>query len=313
MSVNQLNFNLVQVSAVLPWLFVWGFFPLFKDKWDFTGQQSLWCSPSSLAFSFLAVSVPALESYASLSFINHLFIFVLPLCWTCKISPPESLPASLIWCLCTLFFSSTTFDMMFSLATIIAYDLLCRAFSIIIFSLYSINRSSFAFCWWICFFTESFGIFSLVFLCFPCALLVNFLCAASARCLGWELDLLKSIKTATTGSRAILMWEHLNFSSLIIIIIPQSTGCFLSAVWVTQPCSADRHSWFLLRTSLGSQNPNITFGSFCQDWIQPPWPAATTAWLSYFHKRCDNICLWQLRGARALCWSSSFSSRTPIW
>lgn len=75
------------------------FFSLFKGKWDFTGQQSLWCSPSSLAFSFLAVSVPALESYASLSFINHLFIFVLPLCWTSKISPPESLPASSIWCL----------------------------------------------------------------------------------------------------------------------------------------------------------------------------------------------------------------------
>lgn len=86
MSVQQSNFNLVQVSAVLPWLFVW-VFSLFKGKWDFTGQQSLWCSPSSLAFSFLAVSVPALESYASLSFINHLFIFVLPLCWTCKTSP----------------------------------------------------------------------------------------------------------------------------------------------------------------------------------------------------------------------------------
>lgn len=152
MSVHQSNFNLVQVSAALPWLFGCFFF-LFKSKWDFTGQQSLWCSPSSLAFSFLAVSVPALESYASLSFINHLFIFVLPLCWTCKISPPESLPASLIWCLCTLFFSSTTFDTMFSFATIIAYDLVRRAFSIIIFSLCSINRSSFAFCWWICSFT----------------------------------------------------------------------------------------------------------------------------------------------------------------
>lgn len=44
------------------------------------------------------------------------------------------------------FFLSITFDIMCSLATITAYDLICKAFSIIIFLLCSISRSSFAFC-----------------------------------------------------------------------------------------------------------------------------------------------------------------------
>lgn len=39
MAVHQLNFNLFQVNAILPWLFV--FFSLFKAKRVFTGQQSL--------------------------------------------------------------------------------------------------------------------------------------------------------------------------------------------------------------------------------------------------------------------------------
>lgn len=51
------------------------FSSLFKAKCR--GQQRFWCSAFSLAFSFLVVSVPALESHASLSFINHLFLFVL--------------------------------------------------------------------------------------------------------------------------------------------------------------------------------------------------------------------------------------------
>lgn len=60
----------------------------------------------------------------------------------------------------------------------------------------------------------------------------------------WDgmLDLFKSIKTATTASTAILMWApELFFPDNNKI--PQSMGCFLSAVWVTRPCSAARHSW----------------------------------------------------------------------
>lgn len=148
------------------------------------------------------------------------------------------------------FFSSTTFDTLFSLATIIAYDLLHRAFSIIIFSLCSINRSSFAFCWWICFSLKSFGIFSFLFLCFPCALLVNFLCAASAQCLGW--DLFKSIKTATTGSTALLMWAP--ELSLPDNNTPQSMGCFLSAE--------------------GWPSPALQPGTADASW-EPPWAART--------------------------------------
>lgn len=111
------------------------------------------------------------------------------------------------------FFSSTTFDIMFSLATIIAYDLICRAFSIIIFFLCSISRSSFAFCLFpLCEFAFALTVlayFLTYFHVFPIPCWWTFSVPTQLGILDGPLDLLKSIKTELAQGPWIFSFEYI--------------------------------------------------------------------------------------------------------
>lgn len=118
-------------------------------------------------------------------------------------------------------FSSATFDMMFSLATIIAYDLICRAFSIIIFFLCSTNRSSFAFCLFpLCEFAFALRVlvyFLLYFPVLPVPCWRTFSLLTQLSIMSRTLYLFKSMRRELVRVLWIFSYEYANLSSLILI------------------------------------------------------------------------------------------------
>lgn len=110
----------------------------------------------------------------------------------------------------------------FSLATITAYDLISRAFSIIIFFLYGINRSSFAFClfplWEFAFALLFWHIFSCIFMFSLCPVGELPLCLLKLSILYRMLHLFKSAKAALEQVPWIFSYKYLNLHSLILIL-----------------------------------------------------------------------------------------------
>lgn len=109
----------------------------------------------------------------------------------------------------------------FSLATIIAYDLICRAFSIIIFFLFSINRSSFAFgLFCLCEFGFALRVlayFILYFHVFPVPCWWTISVPTQLSISYGMLYLFKSTKTELAQILWIFSHEYLHLSSLLTI------------------------------------------------------------------------------------------------
>lgn len=126
---------------------------------------------------------------------------------------------------------------MFSLATIIAYDLICRAFSIIIFFLCSISRFSFAFCLFpLCEFAFALRVlayFLLYFHVFPVPCWWTFSVPTQLNILSGMLYLFKSIKTDLAQVFWIFLYEYLNLSSLIVIYYNTWNIFCLVCVWIS--------------------------------------------------------------------------------